>query len=120
LKKQPVFDTGITRDIATIGIRIPDSEFCLDIERMFRKPITTTSANKSGQTSERTIEAILAQLSDVVREIDLVIDAGELPESLPSTVVDMSGESPVILREGVIPSSDIWQTLGPLVGNLGI
>lgn len=120
LKKQSTFDTGITRDIATIGIRIPNSNLCLDIERMFRKPVTTTSANVSGKPCERTVPAILQQLGDSAREIDLVIDAGELPGSLPSTVVDMSGEDPVILREGAIPASDIWQALGPVLGNLGI
>ena len=120
LKKHPTFDTGITRDITTIGIRIPNADFCLEIEKMFRKPVTTTSANLSGKPCERTIEQILLQLGDAAREIDLVIDAGELPESLPSTVVDLSDEDPIILREGVIPSADIWQVLGPVIGNLGI
>jgi L-threonylcarbamoyladenylate synthase len=120
LKKHTAFDTGITRDISTIGIRIPDSQLCLEIEQMFRKPVTTTSANISGKECERTIEKILAQFGEAARDIDLVIDAGELPESKPSTVLDMSGIDPVILREGAIVAADIWQMFGPLIGNLGI
>ena len=39
--------------------------------------------------------------------IDLVIDAGELPERLPSTIVDVSGDTVAILREGAIAAKDI-------------
>ncbi|MDP3645785.1 MAG: L-threonylcarbamoyladenylate synthase [bacterium] len=104
-------NTGIAREMNTIGIRVPKSDFCLEMVRMFRKPITTTSANVSGKTSERTVEKILSQLGQAAQSIDLVIDAGELPESTPSTVVDLSDEEPVILREGAITSVEIFDTI---------
>ena len=123
LKKKAGIKTGIARGISKIGFRIPDNKFCLALAKKFGKPITTTSANKSGRKTERTVGAILKQLgigdshSNVLqnvrmRNIDLVIDACELPERQPSTVVDLSGKEPVILREGAIPAADIWNLLG--------
>lgn len=122
LKKKAGFDTGIMAGIPTFGFRIPDNEFCIRLVREFGRPITATSANVSGRKPERTVEAILEQLrasrsySSVLQNtaigIDLVIDAGELPERLPSTILDMSGTEPVIIREGAVPAAEIWDTLG--------
>ena len=107
LKKKQGIDTGIARDRDTIGLRIPENEFCLALARAFDRPYTTTSANVSGMKPERTVDAILAQLGEMKSWIDLVIDAGELPERLPSTVVDVSTGAAIVLREGAIPASDI-------------
>jgi len=111
LKKRGVFNTGITRAIGTVGIRIPNSDICMEMLRMFRMPITTTSANLSAKVPELSVDKILAQFGDHGKLIDLVIDAGELPESRPSTVVDVSGNDPAILREGAISADEIWTTL---------
>jgi L-threonylcarbamoyladenylate synthase len=109
LKKKARIKTGIARGISKIGFRIPDNPFCLALVEKFGKPVTTTSANRSGLKTERTAEAILEQLSG---EIALVVDAGELPEREPSSVVDLTGNEPIILREGAIPVADIWTALG--------
>src|SRR3989344_1551781 len=122
LRKRPGVDGGIARDMETIGIRIPNNEFCLKLAHAFGKPFTATSANVAGHVPERSIAKILEQFSyDSIlppfaeasedkqkTRIDLIIDAGELPANQPSTVVDLSGEEPVILREGVIPAADVW------------
>ncbi|MDE2021843.1 MAG: threonylcarbamoyl-AMP synthase, partial [Patescibacteria group bacterium] len=86
---------GITRHMKTIGLRVPDHPFCLALAREFKKPYTTTSANRSGMASEHTVDKIVSQLEDAAGYIDLVIDSGELAESLPSTVVDLSDGEPV-------------------------
>lgn len=115
LKKRPEFDEGIARGIDTIGIRIPQHPFCLALAREFGGPITTTSANRSGKKPEQSVEEILTQLGDGSSGIDLAIDAGAPPAGgpprEPSTVVDLSGKEPVILREGAIPVADIWDTI---------
>lgn len=113
LAKRSEYTTGIARDMDTFGVRVPHHAFCNALAREFAAPYTTTSANKSGDTSAQTIEAILAQLDVTAHEIDLVIDAGELPERKPSTIVDISRKTPVILREGAIPADDIWEVLKP-------
>lgn len=111
LKKRPGIDTGIARNMQTIGIRIPNNLFALALVSEFGRPITATSANKAGKKPERSIESILAQLGDAASKIDLIIDAEELPESKPSTVVDLTGERPIILREGAIQAAEIWDAL---------
>lgn len=115
LKKKPAYHTGIARGMDTFGVRVPRHTFCHTLARLFGGPYTTTSANKSGEASLRTVEAILEQLGNTAQDIDLVIDAGELPAREPSTVVDVSQEKPIILREGVIPASAIWDVLKPRI-----
>ena len=111
LRKRKNVRGGIARDIATIGIRIPKSDFCLQLARAFGKPFTATSANVSGLAPKRSLSDILEQLGDVSEKIDLIVDAGELPPSAPSTVVDLSGEEPAILREGAISVADVWNAI---------
>src|SRR3989338_1303872 len=122
LKKKAGIKTGIAKGISKIGFRIPRNKFCLALAKKYGKPFTTTSANTSGHKTERTVQAILEQLGirrhfnilENVRmsPIELVTDAGGVPERQPSTVVDLSGKEPVILREGAIPAADIWNLLG--------
>ncbi|MBI5644558.1 threonylcarbamoyl-AMP synthase [Candidatus Kaiserbacteria bacterium] len=111
LKKHPETQSGIARGISTFGFRIPKSDLCMEIVRIFGGPITATSANTAGSATERSVGKILEQLGEEAARIDLIIDAGELPESLPSTVVDLTGERPEIIREGAIVSDDIWDAL---------
>lgn len=103
--------TGILKDIGTFGFRIPDSALCEAMVRAFGGPITATSANAAGEEPQRSVDAILAQLGSGADQIDLIIDAGELSVSAPSTIVEMTHPHPMILREGAVPAADIWSTL---------
>ena len=111
LKKKSWIETGIAKGIDTFGIRIPDNAFCKNIVEAFGGPITTTSANRAGMMPMRSVHDILEQLDEQADGIALAIDAGELPQRAPSTVVDLSGTRPVILREGAISAADIWSAL---------
>ncbi len=111
VKKKSGLDAGVVKDIATFGFRIPANEFCIQMIREFGKPITATSANRSGEQPQRSVEKILAQLGPAAKETDLVIDAGELPERQPSTVVDISSAKPTIVREGAISAADVWNAI---------
>lgn len=104
-------DGGIARRASAIGLRIPQHAFCLELARRFGKPYTTTSANRAGAEPQCTVEGIFEQLDDAAHYIDLVIDGGAIEKCEPSTVVDATGASPVILREGAIPAADIWDAL---------
>ncbi len=114
LKKKTGIETGIAKGIDTFGIRIPNNQFCMRLIETFGGPITTTSANISGMMPARTIEEILEQLAEKTELLSLAIDAGELAARIPSTIVDCSGERPVIVREGVITATEIWDALGEL------
>lgn len=108
LKKNANIDSGIAKNIETIGIRIPRNDFCIQLAAAFG-PYTTTSANLAGAADQRKVEDILAQLGERASLIDLVIDAGELPKRQPSTVVDVSSGQLNMLREGAIPASEIGE-----------
>lgn len=102
---------GIARAIDTIGFRIPDNAFCLAVARAYGRPFTATSANVNGRVPERSCAGVAGQLAQGVRLIDAAFDAGELPQSLPSTVVDISDGSVRIVREGAIPNELIFAVL---------
>ena len=63
-------------------------------------PVTGTSANLAGQPGCATIDQLPPQIID---HVDLVLDAGTLAGGKGSTVVDVTGKRPVILRKGVVP-----------------
>lgn len=109
--KKEGLDTGVGRGLTTFGFRIPDNEFCQSFVRTFGKPVTATSANRSGIAPERSVDGILAQFGPDADALGLVVDGGELPLSEPSTVVDMTGHHPVILREGAVPAADVWSAI---------
>jgi L-threonylcarbamoyladenylate synthase len=97
----------LTQGGRTIGVRIPSSNLCLKLLAETRVPLTSTSANVSGEAPERTVEQIRRHLSG----IDLYLDAGELPESLPSTVVNVSFVVPRVLRIGIIRPAQLRQVV---------
>jgi len=107
LKKKEWVDTGIGRGRDTIGIRVPKNSVCIRLARAFDIPITTTSANLSGQPTEYSVATILEQLGSRASGISLAIDGGELPPSAPSTIVDVSSGRAIMLREGAIAASEI-------------
>lgn len=91
----------------TIGVRIPDYQFILDLISKFQKPITATSANASYKKRPYKIEDILSNISDKQKNlIDLIIDAGELPKNDPSTVIDTVLNAGLVLRQGNIKLSE--------------
>jgi L-threonylcarbamoyladenylate synthase len=93
------------------GFRIPDHALCLAMARKLGTPVVTTSANKSGMPQPCTLDEILASFGEKLSLIDLVLDAGELPLSSPSTLVDARGESVVLLREGAISKDTLTEYL---------
>ncbi|MEW6510587.1 MAG: L-threonylcarbamoyladenylate synthase [Bacteroidota bacterium] len=94
----------LTAGTGTIGIRIPSSAMSVSLARFCGYPLTSTSANPSGDTSHSTIAQIEAALGPGV---DLYLDAGLLPPSPPSTVVDVSVSPPRLLREGAVPKERV-------------
>ena len=88
----------------TIALRVPDHPICLALIDGLGSPLVGTSANISGRPPALTAGEVREQLGG---EIDLIIDGGRSPGGKESTVVDVTGDKPVILREGAIPSAEI-------------
>jgi L-threonylcarbamoyladenylate synthase len=91
----------------TIGVRMPNHSVALTLLRM-AGPLAVTSANLSGQENTNTAQEALAQLEG---RIHLVIDGGQTPGGIPSTVVDCTAPEPVVLRPGPITMEEILTTL---------
>jgi len=87
----------------TVGVRVPDHPVARTLLRV-AGPMAVTSANISGEASPRTAEEVNRQLNG---RIPLILDGGETPGGVPSTVVNCLGTEPVILREGPITMKDI-------------
>ena len=89
-----------------VGFRIPDNKFILKLIRKFNRPITSTSANISDEPN-------LYRIKDVIKVFDgkvsLIIDGGNLPEVMPSTVFDTQTKK--ILRKGPVSEKDILDAL---------
>jgi len=104
----PIVPPEVTGDTGTIGVRIPSNSFCLALLRRTGCILTATSANVSGTVPENSMQAIRSSLEG---PIDLFIDAGVLTESKPSTVIDVRGSDPVLIREGAVPFQQIQSLL---------
>ncbi|MEK7511534.1 MAG: Sua5/YciO/YrdC/YwlC family protein, partial [Patescibacteria group bacterium] len=80
----------------TVAIRVPDNQVCLKLVEMLGNPIVTTSVNI---TDEPHFSDPLQIEREFGEQVDLIIDAGILKNE-PSSVVDLSGDAPVVIREG--------------------
>jgi L-threonylcarbamoyladenylate synthase len=97
----------LTGGASTIGLRVPDHDAPRALARGVG-PLPTTSANVSGLPEAADAAAIVEQLGDAV---DLVLDGGRAHGGPASTVVDCTGDLPVILRVGAIPIAEIASIL---------
>ncbi|NPA49586.1 MAG: threonylcarbamoyl-AMP synthase, partial [Thermodesulfobacteria bacterium] len=108
LEARPGLSSFLTAGTGKVAVRLSSHPVPRRLALSFGRPITGTSANLSGKPPARSVAEVLAQLPGV----DLVLDAGVLPARAPSTIVDASGEAPVLLREGEIPWAEILGATG--------
>jgi len=98
LWKKKIVHPQLTGGRETVALRIPAHPFCQSMLRDFEGPITTTSANISDELPARSAGEIAARFEKEEIKPDLIIDVGTLPETYPSTVIDLTHEPPKILR----------------------
>lgn len=84
-----------------IGLRFPRHRVAVTLINATGEPFIATSANLSGQSSPKTAESVMEQFGG---QIDYVIDSGPCEVGIDSTVVDLTGPEPVMLREGASAS----------------
>ena len=85
-------------DKKTVALRIPSSPAVLNLVKHINVPLTGTSANISGKPPSGNIKEILRQFRGKKHQPDIIIDAGNLPKSKPSTVLDLTKLPYKILR----------------------
>ena len=109
-RSRSVPDT-ITAGGETVAIRIPAHPVPIALIRGLGMPIVGTSANLSGKPSALTANDVYSQFRD---KVDLVIDGGRCPGGRESTIIDVTGKVPVILREGAISERELRQVCGSI------
>ena len=97
--------------IQHIALRVPNHIVPRTIAKYLGTPITGTSANRSGSASLSRADQVKKEFGDC---IDLIIDTGETLQGISSTVLDLSGKHPRILREGAITRSELEMVCGDL------
>ncbi len=100
---------GVVGDDGKIGIRVSSEAFVGELAGQVGRPLIATSANKSGLPDCTSVAMLTEQLGDVVT---LILYRDLQCPSIPSTVVDLTGEEPRLLRQGSIPWEKILQITG--------
>jgi L-threonylcarbamoyladenylate synthase len=107
-KARPGLPANLTAGTGRIGIRLPGHPVARALVSAFGRPITGTSANLSGQGGCHNVDELDAML---IEQLDLVLDAGPLEEGIGSTVVDITGAEPIVIREGVVSKQAILEAV---------
>ncbi len=95
----------------TVAVRAPDHHCPLALIAALGAPLAATSANLSGQPSPLTADHVLAQLGG---RVALILDGGPCPGGVPSTVIDVTVDPPVVLRHGALSAETIHAALQDL------
>ncbi len=103
---------GVTAGLANVGVRVPAHPVALALLVAADRPIAAPSANAYTRVSPTTAEHVLAQLGD---RIDVVLDGGPTQVGIESTVVDATGERPLLLRLGGVSVEAIERVAGPVL-----
>ncbi len=105
-KAAPIVSPILTARSGKIGIRLSSDEFCRELLSICKIPLTSTSANLSGEPNPNSIGMINRR---VLNSVDLIVDGGELTSQTPSTVVDVTKGKIELVREGAIPYQKILE-----------
>ena len=100
----PEVPTELTAATRTLGVRLPDDDNVRSLVRTCGGALTATSANVSGQPPARTAREVENYFPD---GIDLIIDGGVTSATEPSTVMDLSGTEPRLIREGALARGEL-------------
>lgn len=111
--KTPTVPDVVTAGLSTVAIRVPRHPVAQALLKLLPFPLAAPSANRYTQLSPTHGRHVVKGLAG---RIDLVLDAGPTPVGIESTVVDLSGHAPVLLRPGSITAGEIEDVLGVATG----
>ena len=109
LPKSDAIPSVVSAGLDTVGIRLPSSEAARALIRAAGRPIAAPSANRSGRPSPTTAQHVF---EDMDGRIPLILDGGASEVGVESSVIDATGEVPVILRPGGITPEMVERVLG--------
>ena len=112
VKRKPGVPDRTTGGLDTVGVRMPDSKIALDLINWADCPIAAPSANLSGKPSPTRACDVIEDLSG---KVDAIIEGPDCRVGIESTVLDVSGDTPTILRPGIITPESIEAAIGKKV-----
>ncbi|GGZ66551.1 threonylcarbamoyl-AMP synthase [Lysobacter xinjiangensis] len=107
---------AVTGGLSTVGLRVPRHPVALALLRAFDGGLAAPSANRYGRVSPTSAAHVRDGLGD---RVDLVLDGGRCEVGLESTIVDLSGDVPVLLRPGAVTQAMLERVLGERVHPAG-
>lgn len=111
LRRGPSIPDVITAGGPSVAVRVPEHEFALRLIGAAGGALAATSANLSGHPDPVTAQEVLGYLEG---RIDLILDGGPCPGGQASTVIDLTGVSPTVVRPGPISSRELEEVLTQL------
>jgi L-threonylcarbamoyladenylate synthase len=113
LKRHPAVLDAVTGGQDTVGLRVPNHPLALQLLREFDGAngggLAAPSANRFGRVSPTTVAHVREELGDAV---SLILDGGPCAVGIESTILDLSGNEPRILRPGMLDTAAIGAVLG--------
>lgn len=103
-KREGVLPSIVTFGLGSIGVRVPNHDVALRLVRLCGRLLVGTSANKTSLKPATNAGEVCEQLKD---EVDVVIDGGVCGPGVSSTVIDLSGEEPKVLRVGSVNPEEV-------------
>ncbi len=109
--KPNVLAPSVTAGLDSVGIRMPDHPVALELLQTLKKPLAAPSANRSGKPSPTKAEHVFEDLQNI---IPCILDGGMTGIGLESTVLDVTLDTPVILRPGGVTKEMLEAVIGPV------
>lgn len=116
VRRKALVPTELTAGLDTFGVRVPDHPVALALIRAAGVPLAAPSANRFTEVSPVTAAQVARGLGAAV---DMILDAGHTRVGIESTVVDVSGGRPVLLRPGMIAQETLEAVVGPVSRHRG-
>ena len=111
-RKRKEVPYGTTGGLDTVAVRFPSHKVALDIISASGVPIAAPSANTSGRPSPTKASHVI---EDMDGKVDMIVDGGEVGIGIESTIIDVTGDVPMILRPGYITKGMVEELVGPVL-----
>ena len=112
LPKRSIVPDNVTAGLDSVALRVPANPIALALLRVTGTPLAAPSANRSTELSPTTARHVERSLGD---RVDLILDGGPTSVGIESTVLDLRGTRPSVLRPGLIGARELETIVGPVV-----